>query len=126
MADDDELDDDEAEAYHKWIGDHIADQESKFDQATLFIAGGAFTVTSLIAIKDWNWILILAWSSWALCLVSSCSSYRLSRDAGVRVRRLLEKGKRNRSAFASADSDRIERTNTTTFRLLVLGRMTPP
>lgn len=83
--------------YHKELRERLFEVESKFDNAALLVAGGAFTVSAAYApkfseISHSAWALATAWTSWAVCVAASVGGHLASAECYQRrIKAIAEK-----------------------------------
>jgi hypothetical protein len=80
--------------YHKELSSRLFEIESKFDNATLLVAGGAFTISAGFSQKiDATLVagltLAISWLMWGLCLALSVGGHLLSARCHKRQIRFL-------------------------------------
>jgi hypothetical protein len=77
--------------YHKDLNNRLFEIESKFDNATLLVAGGAFTISAGFLQKiDATLVapvsLAISWLMWGLCLALGVGGHLRSRATGLLIR----------------------------------------
>jgi hypothetical protein len=114
-------------AYYKDLQLTLREHQTKFDNAVLLVAGGAFTIsaafisslgTPLVA----GITLAVAWVSWALCLVVGVGGHLVGAYATTRVLKLLDAQVYDVEVLRSGAAAKLtDSLNVATFILLISG-----
>lgn len=114
-------------AYHKELQVCLREHETKFDNAVLLVAGGAFTIPAAF-ISDLStplnarlWLAV-SWSSWGLCLLVGVGGHLVGAHATKRVLDLLHSQVYDFKFLMSGNAAKlIKPLNLSTFALLIVG-----
>jgi hypothetical protein len=113
-------------AYGEALQNAKRDQESKFDNAVLLMAGGAFTLSAAFVPQIDGQLrqlaaLACAWWSWGLCIAVTVGGYLLSAYAHGRAMRLLQNKQYDLNVLLGGPAKWISWTNFAAYVLLVVG-----
>lgn len=114
-------------AYHKELQLCLRKHESKFDNAVLLAAGGAFTISAAFIsdlptpLHAGSWLAI-GWFSWGLCLLAGVGGHLVGAHATKRVLDLLDSQVYDFKVLMGGKAAQlIKPLNVATFVLLIVG-----
>jgi hypothetical protein len=114
-------------AYHKELQLCLREHESKFDNAVLLAAGGAFTISAAFIsdlgspLSAGTW-LAMSWGAWGLCLLAGVGGHLVGAHATKRVLDLLDSQNYDPQVLMSGKVAKlIQPLNIATFVLLLVG-----